>query len=217
MAIGIRIMNKYARIMCLGAAGLTIVSAAFAQDYTRLRPRSNQLGSAVCPDGYDYYRGWCRLRGNDWTAEERYRGRKEYGHRQREFGYEGRPLPPRWSGGGSAICPEDYDYFIESGLCMPRVESREPPSWNSQGSSMCPEFYDYYGGECIAREQVQREPELEPDYDDDRYGYGLGVPPQWNSRYCANYYDGGTNCGFQTWEQCQAAASGVGGFCQRGS
>jgi len=35
--------------------------------------------------------------------------------------------------------------------------------------------------------------------------------------WCA-YYDGGgfggaTNCGFATWQQCQAAISGVGGSC----
>jgi hypothetical protein len=35
--------------------------------------------------------------------------------------------------------------------------------------------------------------------------------------YCANYYYGAKNCGFHTWEQCQAAVSGVGGFCQRSS
>jgi hypothetical protein len=130
------------------------------------------------------------------------------------------PVPPSWNSQGSAVCPENYDYFIESGLCMPRVESRAPPSWNNQGSAVCPEFYDYYGGQCIAREQAQREPEHEPDYDDDQPvedGNGLGVPPQWNSRYCANYYYGGKNCGFHTWEQCQAAVSGVGGFCQPSS
>jgi hypothetical protein len=35
-------------------------------------------------------------------------------------------------------------------------------------------------------------------------------------RWCAHYgfrNDGGTSCGFTTWEQCQAAISGVGGFC----
>jgi len=35
-------------------------------------------------------------------------------------------------------------------------------------------------------------------------------------RWCAQYSGGrggGTNCGFVTWEQCQATISGVGGFC----
>ena len=33
--------------------------------------------------------------------------------------------------------------------------------------------------------------------------------------WCAQYsgMDGGTNCGFYTIQQCQAAISGVGGFC----
>jgi hypothetical protein len=35
--------------------------------------------------------------------------------------------------------------------------------------------------------------------------------------WCAHYGDkgGGTNCGFYSFEQCQAARSGNGGFCQR--
>jgi hypothetical protein len=32
--------------------------------------------------------------------------------------------------------------------------------------------------------------------------------------WCAHYNDnGGTNCGFYTYQQCQAAVSGVGGYC----
>jgi len=39
-------------------------------------------------------------------------------------------------------------------------------------------------------------------------------------RWCAEYGSfrgdgGGTNCYFVTWQQCQAAISGVGGFCRR--
>jgi hypothetical protein len=35
-------------------------------------------------------------------------------------------------------------------------------------------------------------------------------------RWCAQYSGrgGATNCYFVTWEQCQAAVSGVGGFCR---
>ena len=36
-------------------------------------------------------------------------------------------------------------------------------------------------------------------------------------RWCAVYGGGGgggTSCSFITWEQCQAAVSGVGGFCE---
>lgn len=32
-------------------------------------------------------------------------------------------------------------------------------------------------------------------------------------KWCANYRNGGSNCGFTTFEQCQAAVSGVGGVC----
>jgi tetratricopeptide (TPR) repeat protein len=44
----------------------------------------------------------------------------------------------------------------------------------------------------------------------------LGAPakakePGW----CATYRNGGNNCGFNTYEQCMAAISGIGGFCNR--
>jgi hypothetical protein len=36
--------------------------------------------------------------------------------------------------------------------------------------------------------------------------------------WCANYSGrGGTNCYFSTWAQCQAAVSGVGGYCSQNS
>jgi tetratricopeptide (TPR) repeat protein len=46
--------------------------------------------------------------------------------------------------------------------------------------------------------------------------FGLAMPaaakgPPW----CAAYRNGGTNCGFYTYEQCLAALSGIGGFCNR--
>jgi len=35
--------------------------------------------------------------------------------------------------------------------------------------------------------------------------------------WCATYGgQGGRNCGFHSWEQCQAAISGNGGFCTQG-
>ena len=34
--------------------------------------------------------------------------------------------------------------------------------------------------------------------------------------WCASYDNGGTNCGFSTFEQCRAAVSGVGGSCSGG-
>lgn len=33
--------------------------------------------------------------------------------------------------------------------------------------------------------------------------------------WCATYRNGGNNCGFITYEQCMAAVSGVGGFCNK--
>jgi tetratricopeptide (TPR) repeat protein len=33
--------------------------------------------------------------------------------------------------------------------------------------------------------------------------------------WCAAYRNGGNNCGFYTYEQCMAAVSGIGGFCNR--
>ena len=35
--------------------------------------------------------------------------------------------------------------------------------------------------------------------------------------WCADYGFGGTNCGFYSFEQCQAARSGNGGFCSQNS
>jgi hypothetical protein len=35
-------------------------------------------------------------------------------------------------------------------------------------------------------------------------------------KWCAQYGpDGGRNCGFATFEQCQTTVSGVGGFCEQ--
>jgi tetratricopeptide (TPR) repeat protein len=33
--------------------------------------------------------------------------------------------------------------------------------------------------------------------------------------WCASYRNGGNNCGFYTYDQCMAAVSGIGGFCNR--
>jgi Protein of unknown function (DUF3551) len=37
----------------------------------------------------------------------------------------------------------------------------------------------------------------------------------WCAEYSGGMGDGGTTCGFSTFEQCQATVSGVGGFCRR--
>ena len=42
-------------------------------------------------------------------------------------------------------------------------------------------------------------------------GFETGQPAQ--ASWCAYYRSGGTNCGFQTFDQCLSAVSGVGGMC----
>ena len=42
-------------------------------------------------------------------------------------------------------------------------------------------------------------------------GPAAAAGPAW----CAAYRNGSTNCGFNTYEQCMAAISGIGGFCNR--
>lgn len=37
--------------------------------------------------------------------------------------------------------------------------------------------------------------------------------PNGGPRFCAQYRGGGENCGFYSFNQCQAAISGVGGIC----
>jgi hypothetical protein len=47
-------------------------------------------------------------------------------------------------------------------------------------------------------------------------GIGTRAEAQ-NYPWCAYYSgkgDGGTNCGFTTFQQCQDTVSGIGGFCQ---
>ena len=40
-------------------------------------------------------------------------------------------------------------------------------------------------------------------------------PYPWCAEYGGFFGGGGTNCYFKTWQQCQAAISGVGGYCRR--
>jgi len=35
------------------------------------------------------------------------------------------------------------------------------------------------------------------------------------AKWCAVYYNGGTNCGFNTYKQCRLDISGVGGYCRK--
>jgi Protein of unknown function (DUF3551) len=38
-----------------------------------------------------------------------------------------------------------------------------------------------------------------------------------HAEWCAVYRVGGTNCGFQTFQQCMATVAGIGGFCNGSS
>lgn len=90
-------------VIALSTVALSMATAAVAQDGRyyrdsygygeRVAPRWNRQGSAVCPDNYDFVRGWCKPR----------------------TGYR---LPPRWNSAGSAVCPAGYDY--RGGWCRPQ-------------------------------------------------------------------------------------------------
>ena len=46
-------------------------------------------------------------------------------------------------------------------------------------------------------------------------GSAKADPYRWCAEYGGGRGGGGTNCGFVTFQQCQAAISGLGGFCRR--
>jgi hypothetical protein len=47
-------------------------------------------------------------------------------------------------------------------------------------------------------------------------GFGTVPAQAQNYPWCAHYgRDGGTNCGFTTFQQCTATVSGTGGFCEQ--
>jgi hypothetical protein len=100
-------MMKVALLALTSFAMLIAIDDAVAQYGPRVPPRWNAAGSAVCPDGYDYYAGWCRARGYGY-------GRGYYGPSRREG------VPPRWNALGSAVCPDGYDYYIQYNRCLPR-------------------------------------------------------------------------------------------------
>jgi hypothetical protein len=77
-----------------------------------VRPQWNYAGSAVCPNNYDYYDGWCRARG--------YYGGPGYGRGYGGGGYGPDAVQPRWNRQGSAVCPNGYDYHAYSNLCRPQ-------------------------------------------------------------------------------------------------
>jgi hypothetical protein len=99
---------KLVSLMIAGAA-LACSWTASASAQQAVRPQWNYEGSAVCPDGYDYYArsGLCRARGG-------------YGYGPRYGGGYGGGIPPRWNRVGSAVCPQGYDYHAQVGLCRPQ-------------------------------------------------------------------------------------------------
>lgn len=90
--------------------GIFAETEALAQQ--AVPPRWNWQGSAVCPNGFDYYagEGLCISRGYAY-------GRRGYGG-----GYfvGGQGIPPSWNRRGSAVCPDGYDFHAHVGLCLPQ-------------------------------------------------------------------------------------------------
>jgi hypothetical protein len=76
-----------------------------ASAQSAVRPHFDYSGSAVCPEGFDYFQGLCRARGG------------RYGYDR--HGYGG-GVPARFTRSGSAVCPEGYDYKIRINGCVPQ-------------------------------------------------------------------------------------------------
>jgi hypothetical protein len=93
-----------------------VLGAAEAPAQQLVRPQWNYQGSAVCPEGYDYFQGWCRPRGSYGPGY----GGPRYGGRGPGDYYGGDAVEPRWNRAGSAVCPQGYDYHAHSGLCRPQ-------------------------------------------------------------------------------------------------
>jgi hypothetical protein len=104
-------MKLVSLMIAAAALACSCVSASAQQ---AVRPQWNYQGSAVCPDGYDFYApsGLCMAR-----AGYGYGG----GGPRHGGGYGGGDgVEPRWNRRGSAVCPEGYDYHAHSGLCRPQ-------------------------------------------------------------------------------------------------
>src|SRR4051812_26330700 len=94
-------------IACTAFGSIWATSASAQQ---AVRPQWNYQGSAVCPDGYDFYarNGLCIARGG-------YGGGPRYGSGYAGGGYGGGGgIEPRWNRAGSAVCPDGYDYHARS-------------------------------------------------------------------------------------------------------
>jgi hypothetical protein len=104
-------------IAALSSVSLLASVSAFAQE--AVRPQWNYQGSAVCPNGYDYFanQGLCIARGGYGGGPY---GRPGYGGPRYEGGYADDGIAPRWNRLGSAVCPNGYDYHARSGLCRPQ-------------------------------------------------------------------------------------------------
>lgn len=93
------------------AAALAIAFTTAASAQQAVPPRWNWQGSAVCPEGFDFYAG------NGLCVQRGYSPRRYGGH---YGGGYGQGVPPRWNRVGSAVCPEFYDFHAYVGLCLPR-------------------------------------------------------------------------------------------------
>jgi hypothetical protein len=100
---------KTALITLAAVVAFNMIGDAVAQYGQRVRPHWNALGSAVCPDNYDYYRGWCRERDYGGGPNDR-----------EDYGGPGGGVPPQWNSLGSAVCPSNYDYYAQYDRCLPR-------------------------------------------------------------------------------------------------
>jgi hypothetical protein len=101
---------KLVSLMIAGAA-LACSWTVTASAQQAVRPQWNYQGSAVCPNGYDYYAGSGRCMA---------RGGYGYGGYARYGGGYGGGIPPRWNYEGSAVCPNGYDYHARVRLCLPQ-------------------------------------------------------------------------------------------------
>lgn len=98
------------RSLMIASIGLAIWSDSAAAQQA-VPPRWNYQGSAVCPNGFDFYAG------NGLCIQRGY-GPRRYG-RHYGGGY-GEGIPPRWNRLGSAVCPDGYDFHAHVGLCLPQ-------------------------------------------------------------------------------------------------
>jgi hypothetical protein len=89
------------------------------------------------------------------------------------------------------------------GMCHPDDSAQIPPNFMQRWRA--------------ARQQNNYNTPSPPGLDDVPPPPGMPAAPSAaapTARYCAIYYDGGSNCGFFSLEECEEAVRGVGGSCR---